>query len=167
MRPWGPCHPPGLPSQEQKGSKKKRDLPKELHQDPPILKVLGSGLVVLEPLLVGESVVSTVCNFGVIRTLESDRLTLLRVPWGPCHTLRPEMVLGQGGPWGQVVGEVGRRGSERPLQEAPALQGPGVPGMARKGGFSPKVMGRARAGRSPRRPLSASAPPLPSPTRIQ
>ncbi|KAF6082014.1 leucine rich repeat containing 43 [Phyllostomus discolor] len=65
-------------AKDQKGSKKKRDLPKELRQDPPILKVLGSGLVALEPLLVGESLVSTLCNFGVIRTLESDRLTFLR-----------------------------------------------------------------------------------------
>ncbi|KAM5311624.1 N-acetyllactosaminide beta-1,3-N-acetylglucosaminyltransferase 4 isoform 3-T3 [Glossophaga mutica] len=65
-------------TKEQKGSKKKRDVPKELHQDPPILRVLGSGLVVLEPLLAGESLVSTLCNFGVIRTLESDRLTFLR-----------------------------------------------------------------------------------------
>ncbi|KAF5929332.1 hypothetical protein HPG69_019353 [Diceros bicornis minor] len=62
----------------QKGSKKKKELPKELLQDPPILRVLGSGMVVLEPLLVGEPLVSTVCNFGLIRTLESDRLTFLR-----------------------------------------------------------------------------------------
>lgn len=63
---------------EQKGSKKKRELPKELRQDPPILRVLGSGLVALEPLLMGEPLVSTVCNFGVIRTMESDRLTFFR-----------------------------------------------------------------------------------------
>ncbi|XP_040475916.1 leucine-rich repeat-containing protein 43 [Ursus maritimus] len=62
---------------EQKASKKK-ELPKELRQDPPILRVLGSGLVALEPLLVGEPLVSTVCNFGVIRTAETDRLTFLR-----------------------------------------------------------------------------------------
>ncbi|XP_042818615.1 leucine-rich repeat-containing protein 43 isoform X3 [Panthera tigris] len=64
-------------AKEQKGSKKK-ELPKELRQDPPILRVLGSGLVVLEPLLAGEPLVSEVCNFGVIRTLETDRLTSLR-----------------------------------------------------------------------------------------
>uniref|UniRef100_A0A8C9KFE6 Leucine rich repeat containing 43 n=1 Tax=Panthera tigris altaica TaxID=74533 RepID=A0A8C9KFE6_PANTA len=52
---------------EQKGSKKK-ELPKELRQDPPILR----------PLLAGEPLVSEVCNFGVIRTLETDRLTSLR-----------------------------------------------------------------------------------------
>ncbi|CAK6440193.1 unnamed protein product [Pipistrellus nathusii] len=63
---------------DQKGPRKKRGLSKELRQDPPILRVLGSGLVVLEPLLAGESLVSTLCKFGVIRTLESDRLTFLR-----------------------------------------------------------------------------------------
>ncbi|XP_027952312.1 leucine-rich repeat-containing protein 43-like [Eumetopias jubatus] len=62
---------------EQKASKKK-ELPKELRQDPPILRVLGSGFVALEALLVGEPLVSEVCNFGVIRTLETDRLTFLR-----------------------------------------------------------------------------------------
>lgn len=75
----GPVHLPGLSPQDQKGSKKKKELPKDLQQDQPILRVLGSGAVVLEPLLVGEPLVSTVCNFGVIRTLESDRLTFLRV----------------------------------------------------------------------------------------
>uniref|UniRef100_A0A8C7EUA3 Leucine rich repeat containing 43 n=1 Tax=Neovison vison TaxID=452646 RepID=A0A8C7EUA3_NEOVI len=58
---------------------KKKELPKELRQDPPILRVLGSGLVALEPLLVGEPLVSEVCNFGVIRTLETDNLIALRV----------------------------------------------------------------------------------------
>lgn len=77
------CHPPGLSPQEWKGSKKKRELPKELRQDPPILRVLGSGRVLLEPLLMGEPLVSTVCNFGVIRTMESDRLTFFRVYEGP------------------------------------------------------------------------------------
>uniref|UniRef100_A0A452FE75 Leucine rich repeat containing 43 n=1 Tax=Capra hircus TaxID=9925 RepID=A0A452FE75_CAPHI len=57
---------------------KDKELPKEMHQDPPILRVLGSSPVVLEALLAGESFVSTVCNFGVIRTLEADRLTLNR-----------------------------------------------------------------------------------------
>ncbi|XP_045881237.1 leucine-rich repeat-containing protein 43 [Meles meles] len=62
---------------EQKASKKK-ELPKELRQDPPILRVLGSGVVALEPLLVGEPLVSEVYNFGVIRTLETDNLIALR-----------------------------------------------------------------------------------------
>lgn len=48
-----------------------------------MLSVLGSGLVYLEPLLAGEPVVSTVCNFGVVRTLETDRLTHARVLRGP------------------------------------------------------------------------------------
>ncbi|KAL1768412.1 leucine-rich repeat-containing protein 43 isoform X1 [Sigmodon hispidus] len=58
--------------------KKKKEPPKELRQDPPVLRVLGSGLVYLEPLLAGESAVTTVCNFGVVRTLESDKLTNAR-----------------------------------------------------------------------------------------
>ncbi|XP_075389653.1 leucine-rich repeat-containing protein 43 [Tenrec ecaudatus] len=62
-------------SKEQKGPRKP---PKELRQDPPILTVLGSGIVVLEPLLAGEPLVSTVCNFGVVRTVESDKLTFAR-----------------------------------------------------------------------------------------
>ncbi|XP_060049135.1 leucine-rich repeat-containing protein 43 [Erinaceus europaeus] len=66
------------PGKEQKGSKKKKEAPKELYQDPPILQVLGSCLVALEPLLAGEPLVSTVCDFGVVRTADSDRLTFLR-----------------------------------------------------------------------------------------
>uniref|UniRef100_A0A2K6RZV3 Leucine rich repeat containing 43 n=1 Tax=Saimiri boliviensis boliviensis TaxID=39432 RepID=A0A2K6RZV3_SAIBB len=58
--------------------KKKKEPPKELRQDPPTLQVLGRGLVVLEPLLVGEPLVSTVCNFGVVRTLASNRLAFAR-----------------------------------------------------------------------------------------
>uniref|UniRef100_A0A8C9QAL2 Leucine rich repeat containing 43 n=1 Tax=Spermophilus dauricus TaxID=99837 RepID=A0A8C9QAL2_SPEDA len=56
------------------------EIPKELHQEPSVLRVLGSNLVALEPLLAGESQVSTVCNYGVIRTLESDKMTLTRSP---------------------------------------------------------------------------------------
>ncbi|XP_022453612.1 leucine-rich repeat-containing protein 43 isoform X3 [Delphinapterus leucas] len=66
------------PAKEQKGSKKKKELRKDLRQDPPVLRVLGSGPVDLEPLLSGEPFMSTVCNFGVVRTLETDRLTLYR-----------------------------------------------------------------------------------------
>uniref|UniRef100_A0A2K6CG83 Leucine rich repeat containing 43 n=1 Tax=Macaca nemestrina TaxID=9545 RepID=A0A2K6CG83_MACNE len=66
------------PAKEWKVPKKKKELPKELRQDPPILQVLGRGLVILEPLLAGEPLVSTVCNFGMVRTLTSDRLTLAR-----------------------------------------------------------------------------------------
>lgn len=82
-------HPPGLPPQEQKAPKKKKEIPKELHQEPAVLRVLGSDLVALEPLLAGESQVSTVCNYGVIRTAESDKMTLTRVPWGPNHVPLP------------------------------------------------------------------------------
>uniref|UniRef100_F6ZD59 Leucine rich repeat containing 43 n=1 Tax=Callithrix jacchus TaxID=9483 RepID=F6ZD59_CALJA len=63
---------------KQQAPKKKKEPLKELRQDPPILQVLGRGLVVLEPLLVGEPLVSSVCNFGVIRTLASDRLAFAR-----------------------------------------------------------------------------------------
>lgn len=77
--PLPPTRPPALSPQEPKGVKKKKELPKELRQDPPILRVLGSGLVILEPLLAGEPFVSTVCNFGVVRTLETDQLTSARV----------------------------------------------------------------------------------------
>uniref|UniRef100_A0A8D2CS98 Leucine rich repeat containing 43 n=1 Tax=Sciurus vulgaris TaxID=55149 RepID=A0A8D2CS98_SCIVU len=66
----------------KKVPKKKREIPKELRQDPSVLRVLGSGQVALEPLLAGEPQVSTVCNYGVLRTLESDKLTLARVPRG-------------------------------------------------------------------------------------
>ncbi|XP_037673144.1 leucine-rich repeat-containing protein 43 [Choloepus didactylus] len=62
---------------EEKEKKKKEPL-RELRQDPPVLQVLGHGLVALEPLLMGEPLVSTVCNFGVVRTLESDKLTSAR-----------------------------------------------------------------------------------------
>lgn len=48
-----------------------------------MLRALGSGLVYLEPLLAGEPAVTTVCNFGVVRTLESDKLTFARVLKGP------------------------------------------------------------------------------------
>lgn len=69
--------------QDKKGLKKKKEPPRELRQDPPVLRVLGSGLVYLEPLLAGDPAVITVCNFGVIRTMESDRLTHARVQRGP------------------------------------------------------------------------------------
>ncbi|KAM6155775.1 leucine-rich repeat-containing protein 43 [Rhynchocyon petersi] len=77
---------------EKGGNKdqKKREIPKELQQDPPILKVLGSSLVALEPLLAGESVVSTICNFGVVRTVETDRLMFSRSPEDICLLERVE-----------------------------------------------------------------------------
>nr|XP_020825777.1 leucine-rich repeat-containing protein 43 [Phascolarctos cinereus] len=63
---------------DKKEKEKKRDTPKEFHQDPPILRVLGSQLLNLEPLLSGETVVSSLCNFGVVRTAETDKMTYLR-----------------------------------------------------------------------------------------
>ncbi|XP_004595453.2 leucine-rich repeat-containing protein 43 [Ochotona princeps] len=66
------------PSKERRGSKKRKDSSRELRQDPPVPRVLGSCLVPLEPLLAGEPLVTTVCNFGVLRTTESDKLTFAR-----------------------------------------------------------------------------------------
>ncbi|XP_072456660.1 leucine-rich repeat-containing protein 43 isoform X2 [Notamacropus eugenii] len=66
---------------EEKEKKKKvrrRDTPKEFRQDPPILRVLGSQLLNLEPLLSGETLVTSLCNFGTIRTAETDKMTYLR-----------------------------------------------------------------------------------------
>ncbi|ERE75990.1 UDP-GlcNAc:betaGal beta-1,3-N-acetylglucosaminyltransferase 4-like protein [Cricetulus griseus] len=65
-------------AKDKKGLKKKREIPKELRRDPPVLRVLGSGPVFLEPLLAGEPAVTTVCNFGVVRTPDSDKLTYAR-----------------------------------------------------------------------------------------
>ncbi|XP_044296885.1 leucine-rich repeat-containing protein 43 [Varanus komodoensis] len=49
------------------GNKKKKKLPSpELRSDPPILKTLGSVRVALEGLLAGESLLETVCDFGVL-----------------------------------------------------------------------------------------------------
>uniref|UniRef100_A0A8C0XWP2 Leucine-rich repeat-containing protein 43 n=1 Tax=Castor canadensis TaxID=51338 RepID=A0A8C0XWP2_CASCN len=72
-----------------KKGKKKREPPKDLRHDPPILQVVGHGTVMLEPLLVGEPVVSTVCNFGVVRTPEYEKLILARVQWGKTKLTAP------------------------------------------------------------------------------
>lgn len=107
--------------------KKKKEPPKELRQDPPILQVLGRGLVILEPLLAGEPLVSTVCNFGVVRTLTSDRLTLARVQPGPSHILhlclRPPHgnPAGKQGLWAQVTGWGGGGGEGLSLGHAAGL----------------------------------------------
>lgn len=58
-------------------------VPKELRQDAPILRVLGRTHVPLEPLVAGEPTVSTVVNLGVIRTVETDRTTYMRVQQPP------------------------------------------------------------------------------------
>jgi hypothetical protein len=103
------------PPQDTKAPKKKREPPKDLRHDPPILQVVGHGTVMLEPLLVGEPVVSTVCNFGVVRTPEYEKLILARVQWGPsmpfCICLCPphRELAGQGRTMGQVRG-LGARG---------------------------------------------------------
>ncbi|XP_043833194.1 leucine-rich repeat-containing protein 43 [Dromiciops gliroides] len=63
---------------EKDKDKKKRDTPKEFRQDPPILRVLGSQLLSLEPFLSGETLVASLCNFGTVRTAETDKLTYIR-----------------------------------------------------------------------------------------
>ncbi|KAM4827012.1 leucine-rich repeat-containing protein 43 [Thomomys bottae] len=85
---WPLVTPPETPAPAKKDGKKKKDKkekapkkkepPKELRQDPPVLQVLGRSMVALEPLLMGEPSVSTVCSFGVVRSLEVDRLTFTR-----------------------------------------------------------------------------------------
>ncbi|XP_023600807.1 leucine-rich repeat-containing protein 43 [Myotis lucifugus] len=133
----------GEKEKEQKGAKKKRGVSKELRQDPPILRVLGSGLVVLEPLLAGDPLVSTLCTFGVIRTLESDRLTFLR-----CWEARPV------GPGRGRVGVAGWGRRPQAPSRSPsvgkALEGIGRPvGSWGKGAGGPLL---------PRRPCPASVP---------
>ncbi|XP_069877682.1 leucine-rich repeat-containing protein 43-like isoform X2 [Dipodomys merriami] len=68
----------GAPKEKKLQKKKKELLPKELRQDPPILKVLGRSALLLEPLLMGEPLVSTECNFGVVRSLDLDRMIFAR-----------------------------------------------------------------------------------------
>lgn len=142
----GPSHSPGLSPQEQKASKKK-ELPKELRQDPPILRVLGSGLVALEPLLVGEPLVSTVCNFGVIRTAETDRLTFLRVQEGPRHTPPPRNSAGQGKAMWDGVGRAQGGGGPLPQlcsgAQLPALWEPAL--WAAFSGVRSPASGQVRA----------------------
>uniref|UniRef100_A0A670Z1W7 Leucine rich repeat containing 43 n=1 Tax=Pseudonaja textilis TaxID=8673 RepID=A0A670Z1W7_PSETE len=56
----------GKGAKEKAGNKKKKkSLSPELRSDPPIVKILGSFHINLEKLLAGDSVVETVCNFGV------------------------------------------------------------------------------------------------------
>lgn len=121
------CLPPSLTPQNQKGSKKE-ELPKHLRQDPPTLRVLGEGMVALESLLAGEPLVSTVCNFGVIRTLDSDRLTFIRVREGPCcNSSRPRNGSGQrGSGWGGGSSELPAP-PEAPARQGPNAQAVGLP----------------------------------------
>ncbi|KAL8180108.1 UNVERIFIED_CONTAM: hypothetical protein K2H54_006962, partial [Gekko kuhli] len=50
------------------GKKKKKPPSPELQSDPPILKILGSGPVRLRGLLAGESLLTAVCDFGLLIT---------------------------------------------------------------------------------------------------
>uniref|UniRef100_A0A6I8PBK1 Leucine rich repeat containing 43 n=1 Tax=Ornithorhynchus anatinus TaxID=9258 RepID=A0A6I8PBK1_ORNAN len=60
----------GKKNQEKKvGKHKRKENPQDLQQDPPLLRVLGSGHLSLEPLVSGEAQVSAVCNFGVLRSM--------------------------------------------------------------------------------------------------
>ncbi|XP_074061651.1 leucine-rich repeat-containing protein 43 isoform X2 [Macrotis lagotis] len=61
-----------------KEKKKRKDTPYEVRQDAPILRVLGSQVINLEPLLSGETLVASVCNFGTVRTAEIDKMTFTR-----------------------------------------------------------------------------------------
>ncbi|XP_048370962.1 leucine-rich repeat-containing protein 43 [Sphaerodactylus townsendi] len=60
----------GKPKDGGKGSnkKKKKTASPDLRSDPPILKTLGSVHVNLQSLLAGESLLTTVCDFGVLIT---------------------------------------------------------------------------------------------------
>ncbi|XP_054852931.1 leucine-rich repeat-containing protein 43 [Eublepharis macularius] len=70
----------GKPKDGGKGSgkKKKKSPSPELRSDPPILKILGSGHVNLESLLAGESLVATVCDFGVLITELRPQLSAVK-----------------------------------------------------------------------------------------
>ncbi|XP_038619500.1 leucine-rich repeat-containing protein 43 [Tachyglossus aculeatus] len=54
---------------KEAGKHKRKEIPRDLQQDPPLLRVLGSGQLSLEPLVSGEAQVSAVCNFGVLRSV--------------------------------------------------------------------------------------------------
>uniref|UniRef100_A0A8C2UHY2 Leucine rich repeat containing 43 n=1 Tax=Coturnix japonica TaxID=93934 RepID=A0A8C2UHY2_COTJA len=53
---------------KDKQKKKKKEKPRELRSDPPIRRILGSQRVALETLLATETLVATVCDFGVLIT---------------------------------------------------------------------------------------------------
>ncbi|POI26810.1 hypothetical protein CIB84_009440, partial [Bambusicola thoracicus] len=64
----------GLKKESTKGpgprdkQKKKKKKPRELRSDPPIRRILGSERVALEALLATETLVATVCDFGILIT---------------------------------------------------------------------------------------------------
>ncbi|XP_037365765.1 leucine-rich repeat-containing protein 43 [Talpa occidentalis] len=68
----------GKEEKERKLVKKKKELPKDLRQDPPVLRVLGSSPVALEPLLAGEPLVAALCDFGVLHVPDTEKPPLLR-----------------------------------------------------------------------------------------
>uniref|UniRef100_A0A8C3LC07 Uncharacterized protein n=1 Tax=Chrysolophus pictus TaxID=9089 RepID=A0A8C3LC07_CHRPC len=55
------------PRDKQK-KKKKKEKPRELRSDPPIQRILGSERVALDALLATETLVATVCDFGILIT---------------------------------------------------------------------------------------------------
>ncbi|XP_048819755.1 leucine-rich repeat-containing protein 43 [Lagopus muta] len=56
------------PGPRDKQKKKKKEKPRELRSDPPIQRILGSERVALDALLATETVVATVCDFGILIT---------------------------------------------------------------------------------------------------
>ncbi|XP_031411828.1 leucine-rich repeat-containing protein 43 [Meleagris gallopavo] len=55
------------PRDKQK-KKKKKEKPREFRSDPPIQRILGSERVALDALLATETLVATVCDFGILIT---------------------------------------------------------------------------------------------------
>lgn len=103
-----PCRPLDRLSDPSQASppKKTKVVPKELRQDAPILRVLGRAHVPLEPLVAGEPTVSTVVNLGVIRTVETDRMTYMRVQQPPHpHLGRPRDPKGDPGAGVDLLGK--------------------------------------------------------------
>lgn len=62
----GALQGPG-PRDKQK-KKKKKEKPREFRSDPPIQRILGSERVALDALLATETLVATVCDFGILIT---------------------------------------------------------------------------------------------------
>uniref|UniRef100_F6WRG1 Leucine rich repeat containing 43 n=1 Tax=Ornithorhynchus anatinus TaxID=9258 RepID=F6WRG1_ORNAN len=81
----------GKKNQEKKvGKHKRKENPQDLQQDPPLLRVLGSGHLSLEPLVSGEAQVSAVCNFGVLRSMPIPGTASIKVQpnWACQPTMR-------------------------------------------------------------------------------
>uniref|UniRef100_A0A669PGD4 Leucine rich repeat containing 43 n=1 Tax=Phasianus colchicus TaxID=9054 RepID=A0A669PGD4_PHACC len=58
----------GKEGQDKQKKKKKKEKPRELRSDPPIQRILGSERVALDALLATETLVATVCDFGILIT---------------------------------------------------------------------------------------------------